>query len=100
MIGRTLAAAVAVLLSTQVQAQTNQNSPGPAQGVVSGPAAGSPTSMRSPQAGPLETKHQRNAVHDQSQSVRNKTHQAAGKNNNDETGATGSSSPRYAPAPR
>jgi hypothetical protein len=30
---------------------------------------------------------------------RNKAHQAA-RNNNDETGATGSSSPRYAPAPR
>ena len=99
MIGRTLAMAAAVLLSIQVQAQTNQSGPGPAQGVVSGPAAGTPTSMRSPQAGPLETKHQRKAVHNQSQSVRGKTHQAAGKNN-DETGATGSSSPRCAPAPR
>jgi len=99
MIGRTLAVAVAILLSTQIQAQTNQNGPGPAQGVVSGPAAGSPTSMRSPQAGPLETKHQRKAVHQQSQSVRNKAHQAA-RNNNDETGATGSSSPPYAPPPR
>ena len=99
MIGRTLAVAVAILLSTQTQAQTNQNGPGPAQGVVSGPAAGSPTSMRSPQAGPLETKHQRKAVHQQSQSVRNKAHQAA-RNNNDETGATGSSSPPYAPPPR
>jgi hypothetical protein len=97
MIERTLAVAVAVLLSTQIQAQTD--GPGPAQGVVSGPAAGSPTSMKSPQAGPLETKHQRKAVGQQSQSVRNKTHQAAGKNN-DETGATGSSSPRYDPAPR
>jgi Spy/CpxP family protein refolding chaperone len=101
MIGKTLAvaAALAALFSIQVQAQTNQNGPGPAQGVVSGPAAGSPTSMRSPQAGPLETKHQRKAVHNQSQSVRNKAHQATGTNN-DETGATGSSSPRYAPAPR
>jgi hypothetical protein len=99
MIGRTLAVAVAVLLSTQVQAQTNQNGPGPAQGVVSGPAAGSPTSMRSPQAGPLETKHQRKAVGLQSQSVRNKTHRSTGRNN-DETGATGSSSPSYAPPPR
>jgi hypothetical protein len=98
MIGRTLAA-VAVLLSTQVQAQTSQNGPGPAQGIVSGPAAGSPTSMRSPQTGPLETKHQRTAVGQQSQSVRKKTHQATGKND-DETGATASSSPRYAPAPR
>jgi hypothetical protein len=99
MIGRRLAVAVAVLLSTQVQAQTNQNGPGPAQGVVSSPAAGSPTSMRSPQAGPLETKHQRKAVGLQSQSARGKTHQAAGKNH-DETGATGSSSPRCAPVPR
>ena len=99
MIGRTLAVAVAVLLSTQVQAQTNQSGPDPAQGVVSGTAAGSPTSMRSPQAGPLETKHQRKTVGQQSQSVRNKTHHSAGKNN-DETGATGSSSPRYAPASR
>ena len=99
MIGRTLAVAVAVLLSTQAQAQTNQTGPGPAQGVVSGPAAGSPTSMRSPQAGPLETKHQREVLEQQSPSVRKKSHQAAGKNN-DETGATGSSSPRYAPAPR
>src|SRR6202051_3857083 len=99
MIGRTLAVALAVLLPTQVPAQTNQNGPGPAQGVVSGPAAGLPTRMRSPQAGPLATKHQRKTVGQQSQSVRNKTHQPAGKNN-DETGATGSSSPRYAPAPR
>ena len=99
MIGKTLALAAALLLSTQVNAQTNQNSAGPAQGVTSGPAAGSPTSMRSPQAGPLETKHQRKAVHQQSQSVRNKAHQAA-RNNNDETGATGSSSPPYAPPPR
>jgi hypothetical protein len=99
MIGKTLAVAVAVLLSTQVEAQTNQNGPGPAQGVVSGPAAGSPTSMRSPQAGPLETKHQRKVVGQQSQSVRHKTPQATGKNN-DQTGATGSSSPSYAPPPK
>ncbi len=99
MIGKTLAVAVAVLVSTQVQAQTTQIGSGPAQGVVSGPASGSPTSMGSPQAGPLETKHQRKAVGLQSQSVRNKPHQAAGKNN-DETGATASSSPRYAPAPK
>src|SRR5260370_4360330 len=73
MIGRTLAVAVAVLLSTQVQAQTNQNGPGPAQGVVSGPAAGTPTSMRSPQTRPPETKHQRHALHKQSPSARRKT---------------------------
>jgi hypothetical protein len=99
MIGKSLALAGALLFSTQVYAQTNQNSPGPAQGVTSGPAAGSPTSMGSPQAGPLETKHQRKAISQQSQSVRKKTHQAT-RNNNDETGATGSSSPRYAPPPR
>jgi hypothetical protein len=99
MIGRTLAVAVAVLLSTQTQAQTNQNGSGPAQGVVSGPAAGSPASMGSPQAGPLESKHQRKAIGLHSQSVRKKPHQTAGKNN-DETGATSSSSPRYAPAPK
>ena len=99
MIGKSLALAGALLLSTQVYAQTNQNSPGPAQGVTSGPAAGSPTSMASPQAGPLETQHQRKAVHQQSQSVRNKAQQATG-HNNDETGATGSSLPRYAPPPR
>jgi hypothetical protein len=99
MIGKSLALAGALLLTTQVYAQTNQNGPGPAQGTVSGPAAGSPTSMRSPQAGPLETQHQRKTVQQQSQSVRNKTHQATG-HNNDETGATGSSSPRYAAPPR
>ena len=100
MIGRTLAAAVAVLLSTQVQAQTNQNGPGPGSRRRIGPggrvadehevAAGRPARDEAP--GERGT--------DQSQSVRNKTHQATGKNNNDETGATGSSSPRYAPAPR
>ena len=35
MIGKSLALAGALLLSTQVYAQTNQNSPGPAQGVTS-----------------------------------------------------------------
>ena len=99
MIGRTIALAGALLLSTQVYAQTNQNSPGPAQGTVSGPAAGSPTSMRSPQAGSLETQHQRNVIGQQSRSVRNKTHHVT-RNTNDETGATGSSSPRYAAPPR
>jgi hypothetical protein len=94
-----LALAAALLLSTQVHAQTNLNSPGTTPGVTSGPAAGSPASMRSPQAGRLETKHQREAVHEQSQSVRNKD-QPAARNNNDETGATGSSSPTYAPPPR
>jgi hypothetical protein len=97
-IGKTLTLAAALLLSTQIHAQTTQNNTGPAQGTVSGPAAGSPTSMRSPQAGALETKHQRKAIHDQSQSVRNKSHPNAGKN--DETGATGSSTPRYAAPPR
>jgi hypothetical protein len=99
MSGRILALATALLLSTQVHAQTNSNSLGTTPGVTSGPAAGSPASMRSPQAGPLETKDQRKVVHEQSQSVRNKV-QPAARNNNDETGATGPSSPSYAPPPR
>jgi len=99
MMGRTLAVAAALLLSTQVHAQTGQPNPNATQGVTSGPAAGSPTSMRSPQAGSLETKHQRKVLHTQSQSVRNKNHQAAG-DRNDQTGATGSSTPPYAAPPR
>jgi hypothetical protein len=55
MSGRILALATALLLSTHVHAQTNLNDPGTTPGVTSGPAAGSPASMRSPQAGPLET---------------------------------------------
>lgn len=95
MIGKTLVAiAAALLLSTQVHAQTNQ---GTAPGVTSGPAAGTPTHMNSPQAGPLETRHQRETVRDQSQSVRDKASQKANPmvapGKNDETGATGSSSP-------
>ncbi len=86
MIGRTPAVTVAGLLSTQVNAQANQNGAGPAQGVVSGLAAGSPTSMRPPQAG--RSRRSTSEKHgEQSQSVRNKTHQASGKTN-DETGAT------------
>ena len=42
--------------------------------------------MKSPQAGPFETKHQSKAVHEQSQSVRNKVAPAA-RNSNDETGS-------------
>jgi hypothetical protein len=99
MIGRTAALAGALLFSTQVYAQTNQNSAGPAQGTVSGPAAGSLTSMRSPQAGALETQHQRKVIGQQSRSVRNKAHQVT-RNTNDETGATGSSSPRDAAPPK
>jgi hypothetical protein len=93
MLGKTLVAITAVLLlSAQAHAQTNQ---GTAPGVTSGPASGTPTHMNSPQAGPLETPHQRDTVRDQSQSVRDKANQntkqmAPGKN--DETGATGSSS--------
>ena len=98
MSGRILALAAAMLLSTQVHAQTAASTPGNAPGVTSGPAAGSPTSMRSPQAGPLETKHQRKAVNQQSRSVRS-NHPTA-RNNNDETGATGSSTPTYASPPR
>jgi hypothetical protein len=100
MIGKMFVLAAALLISTQVNAQTSQGGASPAQGVTTGPAAGSPTSMRSPQAGPLETKHQRKAVRDQSQSVRSKAHQSTRSRNNDETGATGSSSPTYAPPPR
>ena len=88
MIGKTAAAAAVLLLSFQVQAQTT---PGAASGVTSGPAAGTPTHMNSPQAGPLETQHQRDTVRDQSQSVRNKDNQTA-PSKTDETG-TGSSSP-------
>ena len=99
MIGKTLALAATLLLSTQVYAQTNQGGASPTQGVTSGPAAGSPTSMKSPQAGSLATKHQRNVVRHQSQSVGNKSGQAA-RQPNDESGATGSSSPSYAPTPR
>jgi hypothetical protein len=99
MIGKPLAIAATLLLSTQVYAQSNQGGTHSAPGVTSGPAAGSPTTMTSPHAGALETKHQRNVVHEQSQSVRHKKPQAAGQHN-DETGATGSSSPTYAPPPR
>jgi hypothetical protein len=90
MIGKTVVAiAAARLLSGQVQAQTN---PGTAPGSTSGPAAGTPTHLNSPQAGPLETPHQRDTVRDQSQSVRNKTNpqNAPGKNDG---GMTGSTSP-------
>ena len=73
MIGKTVVAIAAALLSsTLVHAQTNQGS---SPGVTSGPAAGTPTHMNSPQAGPLETQHQRDAVRDRSQSVRNKDNQ-------------------------
>jgi hypothetical protein len=99
MIGKVLLIAAALLVSTQLQAQTTQGGANPTQGVTSGPAAGSPTSMRSPQAGPLETKHQRGAIRDQSQSVRTKSHQSA-SHKNDETGATGSSTPPYTSPPR
>jgi hypothetical protein len=99
MIGKTLAGAAALLFAVHVNAQTTQPSPSASQGTTSGPATGSPTSMRSPQAGSLETKHQRKAVRAQSQSVRSKSYQPA-QPGHDETGATGSSSPPYAPPPR
>ena len=90
MIGKTLVAiTAALLLSAQVHAQTNQ---GTAPGVTSGPAAGTPAHMNSPQAGPLETPHQRDTVRDQSQSVRDPAKQNA-PGRNDDQGATGSSSP-------
>jgi hypothetical protein len=99
MFGKTFAAAAALLFAVQVHAQTNQPNPSTSQGVTSGPAAGSPASMGSPQSGPLETKHQRKAVREQSQSVRGKTHQGAQHRDGD-GGVTGSSSPSYAPPPR
>jgi hypothetical protein len=99
MIGKTLIVAAATLIATQAYAQTTQPNPIASQGVTSGPAAGAPTSMRSPQAGSLETKHQRKAIREQSQSVRDKR-DISSHNKTDETGATGSSSPSYAPPPR
>lgn len=99
MIGKALTVTAALLVSTQLHAQINQPNPNASLGVTSGPAAGTPTSMRSPQTGPLETKHQRKVVRSQSQSVRNHGHQAA-RSRNDETGATGSSTPPYASPPR
>src|SRR5215510_8334639 len=96
MIGKTvIAIAAALLLSGQVQAQTN---PGTAPGVTSGPAAGTPTHLKSPQAGPLETPHQRDTVRDQSQSVRDKANQNAPEKN-DAGGMTGSTSPRPGTTP-
>jgi hypothetical protein len=99
MIGRMLAATAALVFTVQVQAQTSQPNPNASQGTTSGPAAGSPTSMRSPQAGPLETKHQREVVRKQSPSVRSGD-QRTTPSHNDNGGATGSSSPSYAPPPR
>ena len=97
MIGKTLTLAAAALLSTQVLAQTTQDPGNAAQGVTSGPGAGSPTTMGSPQAGPSETKHQRQVVNPQSRSVRP---QGSGRATNDDGGATGSSTPSYAAPPR
>ena len=100
MLSKALAIAAMLLLSTQVYAQTNQaGSPGPAQGITSGPAVGSPATMKSPYAGPLGTKHQRNVLRHHGQSASSKG-QAAGGQRNDETTSTGSSSPTYAPPPR
>jgi hypothetical protein len=101
MAGKMFALSAALLLSTAVHAQTSQNSTSPAQGVTSGlAAAGSPTSMGSPQAGCFETKHQRKVVRDQRQSVRSKAYHPARNRNNEVTAATGSSSPSYALPPR
>jgi hypothetical protein len=106
MTAKTLAFAAVLLLSPPVFAQTGQGGAGPAQGVTSGPAAGSPASMRSPQAGPLATKHQRKVVrnlndkgnlHDKGNL--NKGHQTAARRST-ESGATESSTPRYATPPR
>ncbi len=99
MIGKALAITATLLLSTQVYAQTNTNSSNPAPGVTSGPAVGTPAGMRSPQAGPVATKHQRQVLRNRSRSVGNASQQAARRHNN-ETGVTGSSSPGYASPPR
>ena len=99
MIGKTLTLAAMVLFSTQVLAQTTQGSANPGQGITSGPASGSPATMTSPHAGPPETKHQGQVIHQQSRSVRTKQKQSA-RRGNDDGGATGSSSPIYAPPPR
>jgi hypothetical protein len=98
MIGRTLALATALILAAQVHAQTNQSGADSAPGVTSGPAAGSPATMTSPQAGPLATKHQRQVLRHSNSSARNATHKAG--RYHDETGATGSSSPSYSSPPR
>jgi hypothetical protein len=97
MIGKTLVLATAVLLSTQVLAQTSQGTGSSARGVTSGPSAGSPTTMNSPQAGPLETKHQEQVIDQQSRSVRPKGSTAP---QGDDGGATASSTPPYASPPR
>ena len=99
MIGKALAVAAALLAATQASAQTNQPSPNGSAGLTSGAAAGSPTSMRSPQAGSLETKHQRQVVRSQSRSVRNNSRRGT-SDRNDQTGATGSSTPSYTSPPR
>lgn len=96
MIGRTLAVA-ALLFSTQALAQTTPGSGGPAQGVTSGPAAGTPATMGSPQAGPAATKHQKQVLKPHSQSARAKNSKRV---INDDGGATGSSTPPYAAPPR
>jgi hypothetical protein len=97
--GKTVTMVALLFFAAQAHAQTNQGASSPAHGVTSGPASGSPTTMGSPQSGSPETRHQRDVVRDQSQSVRGEKQQSAhGKN--DETGATGSSSPSYAPVPR
>jgi len=99
MIGKTFAVAAALSPIGPGPCANQPRRRNAAQGMTSGPAAGSPTSMRSPQAGSLEAKHQRKAVREQSQSVRSKNRQTA-RHYNDKTGATGSSSPPYAPPPR
>jgi len=97
MLGKTVAFAAALLLSTQVQAQMNQGTnPGPAQGVTSGPAVGTPATMSSPQAGSLATKHQRQVLRKNGQAGSN--HGVGGPS--DDAGATGSSTPSYATPPR
>ena len=88
---RIAALAAVLLFSTQVYAQTSQNGPNQSQGVTSGPAAGSPATMTSPQAGPVATKHQRQVLRKPSQSMQDKI---------DHSGAAGSSAPTYPPTSR
>jgi hypothetical protein len=99
--GKTLLIAATPLLSVPLlaSAQTNPGGAHAAQGVTSGPAVGSPAGMKSPQAGPVATKHQRQVLHDHDRSVPNNSGQAAAHHRN-QTESVGSSSPTSAPATR
>ncbi len=77
MIGKALVVTTALLLSTQAFAQTNANGSNGAPGVTSGPAVGAPAGMRSPQAGPVATKHQRQVLRHHGRSVGNNSQHPA-----------------------